>query len=116
MLLATMLNYMDRLRSSQQATAISRELGLKNEDYAGIEEGFGIAFAVGGIISGFALRPDQPTVALSRGPPMLVARRVCDRPGHDISASSSSAECCSASSRPANGRRSGHGPAPAFAP
>jgi ACS family hexuronate transporter-like MFS transporter len=54
MLLATMLNYMDRLALSQQATEISRELGLSNEDYAGIEEGFGIAFAIGGIISGFA--------------------------------------------------------------
>ena len=54
MLLATMLNYMDRLALSQQATEISRDLKLNNEDYAGIEEGFGIAFAIGGIVSGFA--------------------------------------------------------------
>ena len=54
MLLATMLNYMDRLALSQQATEISSELELNNKDYAGIEEGFGIAFAIGGIVSGFA--------------------------------------------------------------
>jgi ACS family hexuronate transporter-like MFS transporter len=54
MLVATMLNYMDRLALSQQATEISRDLDLSNEDYAGIEEGFGIAFAIGGIVSGFA--------------------------------------------------------------
>jgi ACS family hexuronate transporter-like MFS transporter len=54
MLLATMLNYMDRLALSQQATEISVELKLNNKDYAGIEEGFGIAFAIGGIVSGLA--------------------------------------------------------------
>jgi MFS transporter, ACS family, hexuronate transporter len=54
MLVATMLNYMDRLALSQQATEISSELNLRNEDYAGIEEGFGIAFAIGGIVSGLA--------------------------------------------------------------
>ena len=54
MLLATMLNYMDRLALSQQATEISRDLNLTNEDYAGIEEGFGIAFAIGGVVSGLA--------------------------------------------------------------
>ena len=52
MLLATMLNYMDRLALSQQATEISVELKLSNKDYAGIEEGFGLAFAVGGIVTG----------------------------------------------------------------
>jgi len=52
MLLATMLNYMDRLALSQQATEISLELKLSNKDYAGIEEGFGLAFAVGGIVTG----------------------------------------------------------------
>ena len=52
MLLATMLNYMDRLALSQQATEISLELNLSNKDYAGIEEGFGLAFAVGGIVTG----------------------------------------------------------------
>jgi len=52
MLLATMLNYMDRLALSQQATEISTELKLSNEDYGRIEAGFGVAFAVGGIVTG----------------------------------------------------------------
>jgi MFS transporter, ACS family, aldohexuronate transporter len=54
MLLATMLNYMDRLALSQQATEISTELGLTNKDYADIEQGFGIAFAIGGVLTGLA--------------------------------------------------------------
>jgi MFS transporter, ACS family, hexuronate transporter len=54
MMLATMLNYMDRLALSQQATEISKELELSNTDYANIEKGFGIAFAIGGVLTGFA--------------------------------------------------------------
>jgi ACS family hexuronate transporter-like MFS transporter len=60
MLLATMLNYMDRLALSQQATEISEDLVLTNEDYAGIEEGFGLAFAVGGIVWGLAVDRISP--------------------------------------------------------
>jgi ACS family hexuronate transporter-like MFS transporter len=52
MLLATMLNYMDRQALAQQATEISRELKLSNEDYGNIESSFGLAFAVGGIVTG----------------------------------------------------------------
>jgi MFS transporter, ACS family, hexuronate transporter len=52
MLLATMLNYMDRQALAQQATEISRDLKLSNNDYAGIESGFGLAFAIGGIVTG----------------------------------------------------------------
>ncbi len=52
MLLATMLNYMDRLALSQQATEISHDLNLSNEDYGRIESRFGLAFATGGIITG----------------------------------------------------------------
>ena len=54
MLLATMLNYMDRLALSQQTTEFSGELGLSNTDYASIEKGFGLAFAIGGVLTGFA--------------------------------------------------------------
>ena len=54
MLLATMLNYMDRLALSQQATEISSELGLTNKDYADIEQGFGLAFAIGAVVTGLA--------------------------------------------------------------
>ncbi len=60
MLLATMLNYMDRLALSQQATEISRDLQLSNEDYARIERGFGLAFAVGGVVAGLAVDRISP--------------------------------------------------------
>ena len=52
MSVATMLNYMDRQALAQQATEISRDLKLKNEDYGRIEAAFGLAFAVGGIVTG----------------------------------------------------------------
>jgi ACS family hexuronate transporter-like MFS transporter len=52
MLMATMLNYMDRQALAQQATEISRDLNLTNEDYGRIEAGFGYAFAVGGLVTG----------------------------------------------------------------
>ena len=50
--MATMLNYMDRQALAQHATEISRDLKLSNQDYAWIESGFGLAFAIGGIITG----------------------------------------------------------------
>jgi ACS family hexuronate transporter-like MFS transporter len=52
MLLATMLNYMDRQTLAQQATDIRAALELTNEDYSGLESGFGFAFAAGGIVTG----------------------------------------------------------------
>ena len=52
LLLATMLNYMDRQTLSQMATDVSRELRLSNEDYGKLERGFGLAFATGGIVTG----------------------------------------------------------------
>jgi ACS family hexuronate transporter-like MFS transporter len=52
MLLATMLNYMDRQALAQQAKRIGDELKLSNRDYARVESGFGLAFAVGGIVTG----------------------------------------------------------------
>ena len=52
MLLATMLNYMDRQTLAQQAKQIRDELKLSNQDYGRLEAGFGLAFAAGGIITG----------------------------------------------------------------
>ena len=52
MLVATMLNYMDRQALAQQATEISRALNLSNEEYGQVEGKFGLAFAVGGIVTG----------------------------------------------------------------
>jgi ACS family hexuronate transporter-like MFS transporter len=52
LLLATMIMYMDRLALSQQKTEITTALGLDNTDYGRLELGFGLAFAVGGIVTG----------------------------------------------------------------
>src|SRR5271166_4154958 len=52
MLLATMLNYMDRQTLAQQATDIREELRLSNERYGWLETGFGLAFAVGSLATG----------------------------------------------------------------
>jgi ACS family hexuronate transporter-like MFS transporter len=60
MLLATMLNYMDRQALAQQATEISRDLALSNKQYARLESGFGLAFAVGGIVTGMVVDRVSP--------------------------------------------------------
>ena len=52
LLLATMLNYMDRQTLSVTITDISRELHLNNEQYGNLELGFGLAFAIGGLLTG----------------------------------------------------------------
>ncbi|AMV37706.1 MFS transporter [Planctomyces sp. SH-PL62] len=53
MLLATALNYMDRQALAQQASDVQAELHLTNEDYGNLEFWFGIAFATGGVATGF---------------------------------------------------------------
>lgn len=70
MFLATMLNYMDRQALAQQASEIRNELALSNEDYGNLEVGFGIAFAIGGIVTGilvdrFSLRWIYPAILLA---------------------------------------------------
>lgn len=52
LLLATMLNYMDRQTLAQTSTEISREYRLSNEQYGNLEFGFGWAFAGGSIVWG----------------------------------------------------------------
>jgi MFS transporter, ACS family, hexuronate transporter len=52
LLLATMLMYMDRQALAQQKTEILGALHLSNEDYGRLEKGFGLAFAIGGIVTG----------------------------------------------------------------
>ena len=84
MLLATMLNYMDRQALAQQATEISRDLRLTNQDYGRLEFGFGMAFAVGGMMTGFAGRPVQPALDLPGGAVRMVGRRLRDRLGHNL--------------------------------
>jgi ACS family hexuronate transporter-like MFS transporter len=69
MLLATMLNYMDRQTLAQQATDIRGELQFSNESYGWLETGFGLAFAMGGLVTGaiadrVSLRWLYPTILL----------------------------------------------------
>jgi ACS family hexuronate transporter-like MFS transporter len=52
LLLATMLNYMDRQTLAQTATDIRLELSLSKADYGKLEMGFGFAFALGGLTIG----------------------------------------------------------------
>jgi ACS family hexuronate transporter-like MFS transporter len=54
-MLATMINYMDRLTVNQTAEEIQDELHLNNEQYGQIEFGFGVAFAVGALGMGLAV-------------------------------------------------------------
>ncbi len=53
LLLATMLNYMDRQTLAQVATTICAEYSLTNEQYGNLEMGFGLAFAAGALFFGF---------------------------------------------------------------
>jgi len=52
LLLATMLNYMDRMTLSVTITTIRHDFGLSREQYGEFEMGFGLAFALGGLVSG----------------------------------------------------------------
>jgi ACS family hexuronate transporter-like MFS transporter len=53
LLLATMLNYMDRMTLAQLGSTIRFEYGLSHANYGGLEEGFGYAFAAGALFFGF---------------------------------------------------------------
>jgi ACS family hexuronate transporter-like MFS transporter len=52
LLLALVLNYMDRQTLSLTITAIERQTQLTNTQYGQLERGFGYAFAVGGLFFG----------------------------------------------------------------
>jgi ACS family hexuronate transporter-like MFS transporter len=52
LLLATTINYMDRLTLNQAASQIKAELQLTNAEYGSVESGFGVAFALGALILG----------------------------------------------------------------
>jgi ACS family hexuronate transporter-like MFS transporter len=53
LLLATMLNYMDRQTLAQLITTIQREFHLGDDRYGKLEMGFGLAFATGALVFGF---------------------------------------------------------------
>ena len=54
LLLATMINYMDRLTINQTASRVKEELRLNDEQYGNIEFAFGVAFAVGALVVGWS--------------------------------------------------------------
>ncbi|MBX9680527.1 MAG: MFS transporter [Gemmataceae bacterium] len=69
LLLATMLNYMDRQTLSLVSPDLSRELGLSNTEYGDIETAFSLAFALGSLLMGFiadrvSIRWMYPTVLI----------------------------------------------------
>ena len=53
LLLATMINYMDRLTLNLMASRIKVAFDLDNRDYGQLESAFGSAFALGAIVMGF---------------------------------------------------------------
>lgn len=53
LLLATMINYMDRLTLTSAAVRITKEFQLTNKQYGDIELAFGIAFGLGSVFFGF---------------------------------------------------------------
>jgi ACS family hexuronate transporter-like MFS transporter len=53
LLMATMINYMDRLTLNNLAYEITSDLDLNERQYASMESGFAVAFALGAIAFGF---------------------------------------------------------------
>jgi len=53
LLLATMLNYMDRLTLNQMSLRIKEDFELDNKGYGWLESAFGLAFAAGAICGGW---------------------------------------------------------------
>jgi len=53
LLFATMLNYMDRQTLSLTILRMDKEIHLTNAQYGSMEFGFGMAFAAGGLLTGF---------------------------------------------------------------
>ena len=53
LLLATMINYMDRMTLANASVRITSELGLSEKDYGNLELTFGWGFAAGSLLFGF---------------------------------------------------------------
>src|SRR5207248_11162261 len=53
LLLATMINYMDRQTLSSVSPRVMSEMQLNNEQYGRIESAFSYAFAAGSLVFGF---------------------------------------------------------------
>ncbi len=88
LLLALMLNYMDRQTLSLTIVPISKELGLTNTQYGQLEKGFGYAFAIGGLVFGwladrYSVRWIYPLVLLGWSA-AGIASGYADRIGHAL--------------------------------
>jgi ACS family hexuronate transporter-like MFS transporter len=53
LMLATVINYMDRVALNQMAHRIKAAFGLSNTQYSLLESGFSLAFAIGALTTGF---------------------------------------------------------------
>lgn len=53
LLLATTINYMDRVTLANASVRVTREFGLSEQQYGNLELAFGWAFAVGSLVFGF---------------------------------------------------------------
>ncbi len=53
LLLATVVNYMDRMTANNLSIEIQREFGLNDQQYGNLELGFGLAFAAGSLLFGW---------------------------------------------------------------
>lgn len=53
LMLATVVNYMDRMALNQLAVQIKSSLGLNNKQYAMLESVFSLAFAIGALTTGY---------------------------------------------------------------
>ena len=55
LMLATVVNYMDRMALNQTALRIKVGLGIDNTDYSSLESAFSLAFAIGAVCTGFVV-------------------------------------------------------------
>lgn len=55
LMLATVINYMDRMALNQMAVEIKAALGLDNQQYSWLESVFSLAFAVGALTTGYVV-------------------------------------------------------------
>ena len=53
LLLATMINYMDRVTLANASVRVTSEFGMSEQDYGNLELAFGWAFAAGSLVFGF---------------------------------------------------------------
>jgi ACS family hexuronate transporter-like MFS transporter len=79
LLLATMINYMDRLTLNQTAKRVMEEIGFREARYGELESAFAYAFALDAVLFGWMADRWSRPLALSDGPTVeVVAQGVND--------------------------------------